>query len=225
MKSPPNATNRLYPLKLAVVVFVSIFILVVIIATLVTFILPETFSSSTRVRLSPRTDLQRATNTLLAGDTPMDSVSLQTELEVIQSEVVLTKVVEDLDINKEWGKRYNDGEKFKTSESVSILKARLHVRPVQNSSLIEIRVFNDEPQEAARIANAVSASYSAYAISRSEASRVEVIDIAHPNTRPVKPNKPLNIILGVIVGLVIGFGCGLVTYLLGLFYQRYKIQT
>jgi capsular polysaccharide biosynthesis protein len=222
MKTPSATTSRSRPLRLAVVVFLSVFLLVVIIATLVTFILPETFASSTRVRLIPRTNVERATNSPLLESPRYGQFLVETEIEIIQSEEVLTKVVEGLDINTEWGKRYNEGEKFKTSESVSILKARLDVRPVQNTSLIEIRVFNDEPQEAARIANAISASYSAYASSHPEAPRVEVVDIAHPNIRPVRPNKPLNIILGIIIGVVIGFGCGLFTYWFGLVYQRHK---
>jgi capsular exopolysaccharide synthesis family protein len=37
-------------------------------------------------------------------------------------------------------------------------------------------------------------------------SMVEVIDTAKPGARPVRPNKPLNIALGVIIGLVVGVG-------------------
>ncbi|TAL03149.1 MAG: polysaccharide biosynthesis tyrosine autokinase, partial [Verrucomicrobia bacterium] len=35
---------------------------------------------------------------------------------------------------------------------------------------------------------------------------VEIIDRATPGARPVRPNKPLNIALGVIIGLVVGVG-------------------
>src|SRR5947209_2084050 len=37
-------------------------------------------------------------------------------------------------------------------------------------------------------------------------SMVEIIDTAKPGARPVRPNKPLNIALGVIIGLVVGVG-------------------
>ena len=35
---------------------------------------------------------------------------------------------------------------------------------------------------------------------------VEIVDKAVPGTRPVRPNKPLNIALGIIIGLVVGVG-------------------
>ena len=35
---------------------------------------------------------------------------------------------------------------------------------------------------------------------------VEIVDTAKPGLRPVKPNKPLNIALGIIIGLVVGVG-------------------
>jgi len=35
---------------------------------------------------------------------------------------------------------------------------------------------------------------------------VEVVDWAQPGMKPVKPNKPLNIALGIIIGLVVGVG-------------------
>ena len=35
---------------------------------------------------------------------------------------------------------------------------------------------------------------------------VQIMDAAQPGARPVKPNKPLNIALGIIIGLVVGVG-------------------
>jgi hypothetical protein len=35
---------------------------------------------------------------------------------------------------------------------------------------------------------------------------VEIVDQAQPGIRPVRPNKPLNIALGIIIGLVVGVG-------------------
>jgi len=39
-----------------------------------------------------------------------------------------------------------------------------------------------------------------------KSTMVSIVDRATPNLRPVRPNKPLNIALGVIVGLVVGVG-------------------
>ena len=54
------------------------------------------------------------------GDTVgYDPYYIQTEFEVIQSEIVLNKVIEDLDLNTLWGRKYANGERLKTSESLS----------------------------------------------------------------------------------------------------------
>ena len=37
-------------------------------------------------------------------------------------------------------------------------------------------------------------------------SMVEIVDLATPGLRPVKPNRTLNIVLGIIIGLVVGVG-------------------
>jgi uncharacterized protein involved in exopolysaccharide biosynthesis len=86
---------------------------------------------------------------------------IQTEFEVIQSEVVLGKVIQSLDLNKEWGKKHAGGDRLKTWETIALLKSKLEFRPVRNTSLIEIRVSSDKPEEAARIANAIAEAYKA----------------------------------------------------------------
>src|SRR5262249_2184829 len=62
-------------------------------------------------------------------------------------------------LNEVWGKKYADGSKLKTTESLAILKARLDLRPVRNTSVIEIRAYSEDRDEAARIANAVAEAY------------------------------------------------------------------
>ena len=84
---------------------------------------------------------------------------IQTEFEVIQSDWVLGKVIQDLDLNKEWGQKYAGGATLKTGETIALLKSRLEFRPVRHTSLVEIRVSSDKPGEAARIANAIAEAY------------------------------------------------------------------
>ena len=81
---------------------------------------------------------------------------------MIQSEAVLGKVIEALDLNKEWGKKYPPGERLKTSETIALLKGRIELRPVRSTSLVEIRVFSEKAEEAARIANAIAEAYKAH---------------------------------------------------------------
>jgi uncharacterized protein involved in exopolysaccharide biosynthesis/beta-lactamase regulating signal transducer with metallopeptidase domain len=119
------------------------------------------YSSTVRIRVE-----HNQANTAGWGDQrgspDYDPYFIQTEFELLQSEVILGKVIEALDLKKEWGKKYAGGDRLKTSETVALLKARLQFRPVRNTSLIEIRVFSDKPEEAAMIANAIAEAYQDY---------------------------------------------------------------
>jgi polysaccharide biosynthesis transport protein len=138
-------------------VILAVFFLVVITATLVTFVLPESFSSFARVRV------ERDVNDI-AGMTGGNAVGydpyfIQTEFEVIQSQVILGEVIKELNLNKELGDKYANGVPFKPQESINFLKSRMDLRPVRNTSLIEIRVFSDKPEDAARIAERIAETY------------------------------------------------------------------
>jgi succinoglycan biosynthesis transport protein ExoP len=140
-------------------VIIAVFLLVVITATLVTFILPESFSSTSRIKVErDQSDIPELQGRgAIIGN--YDPYFIQTEFEVIQSELILSKVVDELDLQKEWGKKYAAGERLKTPEAISLLKSRIELKPVRNTSLIEIRVFSEKPQEAAEIANKVAEVY------------------------------------------------------------------
>jgi uncharacterized protein involved in exopolysaccharide biosynthesis len=290
---------RSAPLFVFLAVFVVVFLLVVITSTLVTFIMPESYSSTARVILhQDATELARKARP--SDPSPVyDPYFIQTEFELIQSEMILGKVISDLDLNKVWGKKYANGGPLKTSETVALLKSRMDLRqvdlrPVRNTSLIEIRVFSDQPAEAAKLANAVAVAFQDYRQKqqhrlalgaaqaaedeikqqtgrvaalqgkvaqlrkelnvpspepppddllakyhpyweakreadvanrfldelsmKNEAARlgsampktmlVELVDRAVPGLRPVRPNKPLNLALGVIGGMFLAAAAG-----------------
>ena len=196
--------------------------MVVVSTTLVTFILPESFVSQARLALRPNATNPAGTTGLQGASDSFDSRFMQTECEVIQSEVILGKAIEDLDLNKEWGKRYANGDRLKTSETMALLRARVDLRPVPNTSVIEIRVYGEKPEEAAKVANSIAVAYRDHwnhldpAASLSNGPHVEILDRAVPGFRPIRPNKPLNITLGVLIGLVLGFLAGAGAWWVGL---------
>jgi len=210
---------RTAPLFVFFAVAVPVFLLVVITSTLITFIMPESYSSTARViaRQAPREALQKADARTPLG--PYDPYFLQTQFELIQSQVVLDKVINDLNLNQAWGKKYANGDSLRTSETLSLLRGRLDLRPVRGTSLIEIRVFSDQPAEAAQLANAIADTYREY---RSHITRVEtkevpgviadklvdIVDKAVPGLRPARPNKPMNIAIGIIGGMFLAFAAG-----------------
>src|ERR1043165_5473827 len=107
LKVPQTQETRLHFLdywriiRIRKTVILAVFLLVVITATLVTFILPESFSSSARIKIErDQSDITGMTERTFGGS--YDPYFIQTEFEVIQSELILGKVAQDLDLNKEW---------------------------------------------------------------------------------------------------------------------------
>jgi uncharacterized protein involved in exopolysaccharide biosynthesis len=192
----------------AYAVFITVFLIVMTITTAVTFILPESYASTARVKVD-----MPATN---AGP-----YFIQTEVEVIQSQIVLSNAVKKLDLNEMWGKKYFGGETLKTAESMQILKQRLQAVPVRNTELIAITVYSDDRHEAAEIANAVAGAYQDHYAEKpkTEAGNavVTITDVAVPADRPCKPNKPLNLALGAVAGVILGAG---LAWLVGLLNGR-----
>jgi len=87
-----------------------------------------------------------------------DPYFVQTEFETIQSEAVLGKVIKDLNLNEAWGKKKGGGT-LTTTETMALLKQKLDLQPVKDTSLINVGVKSDQPEEAAKIANAVAEAY------------------------------------------------------------------
>jgi len=184
----------------------AVFLFVNITTTLVTFILPESFASTARVLLTSGS--QTTTNQ------PIVASGLATQLELIQSELILGPAASELGLAEAWGKKYAGGEHLHASDVLTFLRARLDVRQVRNSSLAEIRAFCESPQEAADLANQIAATY----CSMFQTNGARIVDRATPGYRPVRPNKPLNIAVGVLAGCSLG---GLATAAL-LFFTRGK---
>jgi uncharacterized protein involved in exopolysaccharide biosynthesis len=191
--------------------FVIVFLLVFGPCALITFILPESFASVARIRISGNAGASSAQEAF-GGN--YDPYLIQTEFEVIQSEIILGKVIEDLDLNKQWGKKFAAGERLKTSETMNILKGRMDLRPRRGTSIIEIRVFDDNASEAAMLANAIARAYQNHREQQTSESagsrpvRVEIMDRAVPGLRPVRPNKPANLAIGALAGMLFGTGGG-----------------
>jgi polysaccharide biosynthesis transport protein len=171
LKQQPQQESRLHFLdywriiRIRKTVIIAVFMLVVITATLVTFILPEQFASTATLKIErDKSDIDE-----LAGNSRIsnfDPYFIQTEFEVIQSETILSNVVDVLGLNDKWGKKYNDGQKFKTQESMAILKNRLNLRPRRNTALIDVQVYSESPNDAAELANAVADTYRQWRLDR-----------------------------------------------------------
>ena len=168
LKTPSTPETKLHFLdywriiRIRKTVILAVFLLVVITATIVTFILPEAFSSRARIKVERDvTDVPGVT-----GQPSMtgvyDPYFIQTEFEVIQSEKILDQVVDKLDLNTKWQAKFNAQTKLKYSESREFLRHMIDLRPARNTSLIDITVYSDDKEEAKNIANTIAEVYQEY---------------------------------------------------------------
>jgi len=145
-------------------IIVTVFAITAIIATAVTFILPESYASTARIKVQKDgPDIPGMTGNSSAAN-GFDPYFIQTTFEIMQSEIVLSNVIASLNLNTEWGKKYFNGEMLKTTETMQILKQRMQLSPVKNTELIAITVYSDDKQEAADLANAIAKAYTNYRI-------------------------------------------------------------
>jgi len=167
LQNQPQQETRLHFLdywriiRIRKAIIITVFLITAIVATAVTFLLPESYASTARIRIEPDTisDI-RSVN----GEGPYasyDPYFIQTEFEIIQDRVVLGKVIENLNLNVEWGKKYFGGETLKTPETMEFLKRRMSLMPVRNTKLIGITVYSED-KDAARLANAIAEAYRNY---------------------------------------------------------------
>lgn len=95
----------------------------------------------------------------LSGAGGADPYFVQTEIETVQSEAVLGKVVEQLKLDEAWARQKGSGTKLDKKAAVAMLRERLKVRSVPNTTLVDIQAESANPREAADIANAVATAY------------------------------------------------------------------
>ncbi len=167
-KTPPPQEAKLHFLdywriiRIRKAIIITVFLITAIIATAVTFILPEQFASSVRIIVQPDVSNVSTPDTPSVSAAPYDPYFLQTTYELIQSEVVLSNVVSKLNLNTVWGKKYFGGETLKTTEAIEFLKERMHLDTVRNTKYLTITVYSDDKNDAANLANAVAQAYQDY---------------------------------------------------------------
>jgi len=182
-----SPVRNITPVKAFASVFSAVFLLIFLSAALITFILPESYTSVARVRAAT------------AG-----------QVEIFQSDAVLQAVVDRLDLKQSFGRRYGESGALTTERTMELLRRMVLVRQVRGTELAEIRVNSLDRDEAAHLANTIARTGATNAVFAGSpgSQRAEIIDLALPATRPSRPNKPLNLALGALVGAFLGVMSG-----------------
>ena len=151
-------------IRIRKIIIISVFFITTIIATLVTFMMKPAYSSSAQMKIEADVVSDISTFNGGAGDyAPYDPYFMETELKVIQGDVVLRKVVEALNLDVEWGKKFNtDGSPLKTTDTIELLRHYISLDADRNTKLIDVTVYNEDPKLAAQLANTIVEAYKNY---------------------------------------------------------------
>ena len=139
-------------------IILAVLLLVILTGTAVTFMMPKYFKSVCRIIVKQDSDEMSP-----FGRTQMQHYSvyfLMTEYEVIRSKIVLYKVIENLNLQRIWGDKYTNGENvLQKRDCYNILKNRIRIEQVRNTSTIAITATSEDPEEAKRVANEIATVY------------------------------------------------------------------
>lgn len=154
------------------------------------------YEASSQLYVSVRSDSSGISE--LAQGTSFARQAVVSFVDVVDSAVVLDRVIDDLNLD-------TTAQKLAGSISAS---------SPQNSVIITIRATAADADMAAAIANSVGSNFADVVVNRLEKPegeatslvRVETIAPALVPTSPSSPHTPLNVALGLIVGLAAGLG-------------------
>lgn len=192
-------------------VFVATVVLLFIPIAAVNFGLPKVYLSTARFEMPG-----------LPGGAAYDPYRVQTEVARVMAKPALLKVVDDLNLAQNPYPLIGQSGKLTRDEAAQVLGRLVRLEMVRGTSLFTINVYSCDSGAAAKIANKLAENY----VEESKRPSLEanglapvhfvppqLVDTAVPGVRPVRPNIPLNLVLGLaasaMAGLLMGFGAKL----------------
>ena len=117
---------------------------------------------------------------------------INTYNDIIKSPVILSKVIEELQIDT-------------TPEQ---LTNQITLSSESESKVLKIEVQDPNPEQAANIANITAEVFKEEIPSLMNVDNINILSAAKvsENPSPIKPNKQLNIAIGAVIGLMLGIG-------------------
>ncbi len=132
----------------------AVFLLVVLVAATVTFLQTKIYSAVTRIKVEQERPTVQVFEQQLVPT--YDPYFLQTQYEIIQSQQILQPVITRLKLMKVWEDRHEPLALPEMDLAFRRLKGQVGVRRSRDTSLIEITVMDQDPRQAAEIANTIA---------------------------------------------------------------------
>lgn len=139
-------------------IILAVALLVIITGTAYTLTLPKIYRANARIEVRQDTlDVSVFEREAVSGYNPF---FLRTQYEIIQSRPILYQVIENLKLQQVWGEQIReDKQPISRDEAYDTLRSSLRISQFRDTPLLDLQIFRREPEEAARIANAVAIAY------------------------------------------------------------------
>jgi len=125
------------------------------------------YASTAKIKVENEGGIISGFNQPAAAAMRYDPYFIQTTFEIMQSSLVLGKVVDDLHLDTAWADK-NGGQKLSKVRAIELLKSRMSLQPIRNTKLVAISMTSDKPDEAAKLANAVAMAYQNYRVANNQ---------------------------------------------------------
>lgn len=149
------------------------------------FVLDSIYEASTTLMVSKTRDDQ--SSNLQYNDILMNQKLVKTYSEIVKSNRVLEKVIEQLDLDMTTGD----------------LRNKIQVSSVSDTEIIRIAVQDKDPNFATELANSIAVVFMGEIGSIMKMDNVQFIDPAKVPIDPVKPRPFLNIAIAAVLGVMI----------------------
>ncbi|MCC5848127.1 MAG: polysaccharide biosynthesis tyrosine autokinase [Verrucomicrobia bacterium] len=147
-------------------IILAVIVLVVLVGGFVTTLMPERYMATSRIRVQQDSPTVQSFGANSAMGQQYNPYFLLTELEILQSDLILGEVVDVANLTRIWGQKYTrDNVDLPRETVMEMLKRRVRVQQQRNTSNIDITVVADDPSEAAFLANQIAESYRQHRVS------------------------------------------------------------
>ena len=147
-------------LRVRMPLIILVFLLVVITASVVTYLMPRQYGSTVTMQLR-QNDTYVKVFDQTGGFQGLDPRFITTQFEIIQRKEMLYPVIESLNLVQKWGVPSKEIAYYR-------LRGMLNMREIRNTELIQISVFSTDKKEAAEIANTIAEEYQRRRISEQQ---------------------------------------------------------
>ena len=148
-------------IRVRIATILLVFLLTAITTTVVTFLIPPTYMSISRIAVEKDTSDIAPLMGVQAAQSSFDPYFISTEFEKIQSQIVLDAVVQSCELREEW-KDDNGGEPLSELVARKRLEKVIDVSQYRNTSIIELRAYDGDEDLAREIAQALAEEYKSY---------------------------------------------------------------